>query len=142
MPTTTSRTPSRSSGRWPIAWPSSLTIGQVDEDRAPEQAEEQPDAAEQVERPVAVAAHERHREEVEEAAHVPLDAVVRAAVLARPVVDGQLGDAVAAVVGEHGDVAVELAVELHALDDLGAVGLEPAVHVVQPHARDLARRPR
>ena len=33
---------------------------------------------------------------------------------------------------------MELAVELHPLDDLRAVRLEPAVHVVQPHAGDLA----
>ena len=91
-----------------------------------------------MQRPVPVAAHERHREQVEEAAHVPLDAVVRAAVLAGPVVDGQLRDPVAAVVGEDGDVAVQLAVELHPVDDLGAVRLESAVHVVEAHARDLA----
>ena len=81
----------------------------------PEQAGQQPEAAEEVQRPVPVAAHERDREEVEEAADVALDAVVRAAVLARAVVDGQLGDAVAAVMGEHRDVAVQLAVQLHAL---------------------------
>ena len=80
--------------------------------------------------------HERHREQVEEAADVSLDAVVRAAVLSRPVVDGELGDPVAAVVGEHRDVAVELAVQLHPVDDLGSIGLEPAVHVVQRHAGD------
>ena len=47
--------------------------------------------------------------------------------------------AVAPVVGQHRDVAVQLAVELHALHDLRAVGLEPAVHVVEAHARDRAR---
>ena len=41
----------------------------------PEQAEEEPEAAEEVQRPVPVAAHERHGEQVEEAAHVALDAV-------------------------------------------------------------------
>ena len=57
---------------------------------------------------------------------------------ARPVVDGQLGDAKAAVVGEHRDEAVELAVEGEPADDLGAIGLEPAVHVVQPEPGDAA----
>ena len=33
---------------------------------------------------------------------------------------------------------MELAVELHPVDDLGAVRLEPAVHVVEAHAGDLA----
>ena len=94
------------------------------------QAEQEPDAAEQMQWPVPIPAHERDREQVEESAHVALDPVVRAAVLARPVIDGQLGDAVATVVGEDRDVAVELAVELHPVDDLGPVRLEPAVHVV------------
>ena len=84
---------------------------------------------------MAVAPHERHGEEIEEAAHVPLDAVVRAAVLARAMIDRELRDPVAAVVREHGDVAVELAVELHPLHDLGPVRLEAAVHVVQPDPR-------
>ena len=88
---------------------------------------------------MAVPSHERHGEQIEEAAHVPLDAVVRAAVLAGAMVDRQLRDPVAAVVREHGDVAVELAVELHPFHDLGPVGLEPAVHVVEPDAGDPAR---
>ena len=92
-----------------------------------------------MERPVAVPAHERHGEQIEEAAHVPLDAVVRAAVLPGAMIDGQLRDPVAAVVREHGDVAVELAVELHPVHDLGPVGLEPAVHVVEPDPGDPAR---
>ena len=73
-----------------------------------------PEPAEQVQRPVAVAADERDGEQVEEAAQVALDAVARAAVLARPVVDRQLGDAEAAVVREHRDEAVQLAVEAQA----------------------------
>ena len=81
-----------------------------------------------------VAADERHGQQVEEPAQVALDAVARAAVLARPVVDGQLRDAEAAVVREHGDEAVQLAVEPQAVHDLGAVGLQAAVHVVQVHA--------
>ena len=104
-----------------------LDNGQVDEDDGADQAEQQAEAAEQVQRAVAIPAHEGHREQVEETAHVPLDAVVRTPVLAGPMIDGQLRDAVAAVVGEDGDVAMELAVELHAVDDLGAVCLEPAV---------------
>ena len=85
-----------------------------------------------------VAAHERHGQQVEEAAEVALEPVARAAVRPRAVVDGQLGDAEAAVVREDRDEAVQLAVERHALHDLGAVGLEPAVHVVQPQAGDAA----
>ena len=117
----------------------SLEHGEVDEDRRPDEAEHEPEPAEEVQRPMAVAADERDGQEVEEPAQVALDAVARAAVLARAVVDGQLGDAVAAVVREHRDEAVQLAVEAQAVDDLGAVGLEPAVHVVQAHAGEQRR---
>ncbi len=141
MPTTTSSTPSSSSGRCPIAWPPILSDGQVDEDREADRAEQQPEPAEEVQRPVPVAADERDGEQVEEAAQVALEAVARAAVLARAVVDRQLGDAEAAVVREHGDEAVQLAVEPQALHDLGAVGLEAAVQVVQAQPGDAAGDP-
>ena len=85
-----------------------------------------------------VAAHERDGEQVEEAADVALHPVARAAVLARPVVDGQLRDAEAAVVREHGDEPVQLAVDAQAAHDLGSVGLEAAVEVVQPQPREAA----
>jgi hypothetical protein len=79
---------------------------QVDQDRRPEESEDQPEAAEEVQRPVPVAADERHGQEVEETAQVALDAVPRPAVLAWAVVHGKLGDAEAAVVREHRDEAV------------------------------------
>src|SRR5438093_1368627 len=59
--------------------------------------------------------------------------------LPRAVVDRQLGDAEAPVVREDRDEAVELAVKGEALHDLGAIRLQPAVHVVQPQAGDPAR---
>ncbi len=59
--------------------------------------------------------------------------------LARAVVDGYLGDPVALVVGEHRDVAMELSVEVEALEDVGSVRLQPAVHVVEPDPRNPAR---
>ena len=74
-------------------------------------------------------------QQVEEPAQVTLDAVARAAVLARAMVDGQLCDAEAAVVREHRDEAVQLPVEAQSVHDLRAVGLEAAVHVVEAHAR-------
>ena len=69
-----------------------LVDRQVDEHAEADRAEGEPEPAEEVQRPVAVAADERDRQQVEEAADVPLDPVARAAVLARAVVDGQLGD--------------------------------------------------
>ena len=113
--------------------------GQVDEDRRPEHAEDQPEPTEQMQRAVAVAADERDRQQIEEAAQVTLHPVTRAAVFARAVVDRQLGDAEAAVVGQHRDEAVQLAVEAQAVDDFGSVRLQPAVHVVQLDAGERAR---
>ena len=72
---------------------------QVGEDDEADDAEQEPEPAEQVQRPVPVAAHERDGEQVEEAAQVALEPVARAAVLSRPVVDRQLGDAEAAARG-------------------------------------------
>ncbi len=116
--------------------PVDLEHEQVGEHGAAEQREEQPEPAEQVQWPVAVPPHEGHRQEVEEPAHVALEPVPRAAVRARPVRDGQLDDPEAVVVGEDGDVPVELAVQPHAARDLRTEGLEAAVHVVQAQPRD------
>ena len=90
--------------------------GEVREDDEADRSHEQPDAAEEVQRPVPVAAHEGHAQQVEEAAEVALRPVARAAVLARAMVHGDLGDAKAAVRREDRDEAVELAVEAHALE--------------------------
>ena len=95
----------------------------------------------QVQRAVAVPPHERDAEEVEEAAQVTVDPVARAPVLARAVVHRDLRDPEAAVRREHGDEAVELAVDAHTLEHLGLVRLEAAVHVVQADAGDHCGRP-
>jgi hypothetical protein len=97
------------------------------------------ETTEEMERAVAVPPHERHGEEIEESAHVPLDAVVRASVLPRAMIHREFRDPVPAVVSEHGDVAMELAVEVEPLENLGTVCLETAVHVVQADPRDPAR---
>ena len=130
-----------SRGRWPIAPPPILTAVRYRRISEPGHAHEQADAAEEMERPMSVAAHERDRDEVEEAAQVAVQPVARAPVLARAVVHGELGDLEAAIRGEHGDEAVELAVEPDPPQRLGAVRLQPAVDVVQPDARDDRRRP-
>jgi hypothetical protein len=111
-----------------------LEHGQVDQDRRPDDAEEEPEPAEEMERPMPVAAHERHGQQVEEPAKVALDSISRASVSAGAMVDGQLGDAEAAVVRQNRDEAVQLAVQRHPSHDLGPVGLETAVHVVQAQA--------
>ena len=59
--------------------------------------------------------------------------------LARPVLDRQLGDPEASVVGEHRDEPVQLAVNAHAVHHLRSVGLQAAVEIVQPQPREAAR---
>ena len=93
IPTTMSRTPSVRSGLVPMPCAPEPEHREVREDDEADRTHEHPDATEEVERPVSVAAHERHAEQVEESAQVALGAVTRAAVLARPVVDRDLGDA-------------------------------------------------
>ena len=97
------------------------------------------DATEQVQWPVAVAPHERDAEQVEEAAQVALGPVAGSSVLPRAVVHRDLRDPVSAVRREHRDEAVQLPVQTHALQHLGAVGLQSAVDVVQADTRDRRR---
>src|SRR5439155_10676969 len=92
--------------------------------------------AEEMQRPIPVTAEERNGEEVEEPAGVPLQAVARPAMLSPAMVDGDLRDAISALVSEHRHEAVELAVEVERPNHLGPIRLEPAVHVVKTHAGD------
>src|SRR5919198_4463307 len=94
-----------------------------------------------MERSIAVAPDERDRQEVEETAQIPLDAVARAPVFARTVVHRELRNTVPAVMGEHRNEPMQLAVEAKALDDLGAIRLQPAVEIVQAQTRDAPSNP-
>jgi len=67
--------------------------GEIDKDRGSDQAEQEPESAEQMQRSVAVATDERDGQQVEESTQVTLDAIARTAVFAGAVVDGQLRDA-------------------------------------------------
>ena len=115
-----------------------LQHGQVDEQEHPDGSEQQADAAEEMQRPVPVAAHERDGEQIEEAADVALHPVARAPVLARAVVDRDLRDAEATVVGEHGDEAVQLPVDPEAVEHFRPIGLQAAVEIVQAQSREPA----
>ena len=132
IPTTMSRTPRVRSGRvpMPVSPELQITVRYVEDDEA-HCAHEHPDPAEEVQRPVPVAAHERHAEQVEEAAEVALRPVPRAADAGATVVHRDLGDAKAAICGEHRDEAMELAVQAHPLQNLRAIRLQPAVDVVE-----------
>src|SRR5438552_3660514 len=75
---------------------------QVEQDRRAGAPEQHPDAAEEMERALAVAAKVGNGQEIEETAGIPLDAVARPSVEARPVVHGNLGGSKAEVMREHG----------------------------------------
>src|SRR5215211_5481168 len=62
-----------------------LEHGQVDQDAEADRAKHEPERPEEMQRPVAVATHERDREQVEERAKVALGPVARATVRARTV---------------------------------------------------------
>jgi len=80
----------------PDRLPGQLQHRQVDEHQRSDRPVQEADPAEEMERPVPVAAHEGDGEQIEEAAHVTLHPVARAPVLALAVIDGELGDAEAA----------------------------------------------
>src|SRR5437764_655803 len=114
---------------------------QVDEDRKPGQAENEPEPAEKMQGPVPVTADERHREQSQESTDVALDAVARAPVFSRTMVDGELRDPEAPVLREYGDQTMQFAVQRHAANDLCPVRLQPAIHIVQPKSGDPPRHP-
>src|SRR5690606_8369253 len=103
-----------------------------------EGAEDHPGDPEEVERTGAVAGDKQDREEVHEPVEHPLHAVLALAVLARTMIDDELFDAKAAVVGEDGEEAVEAAVDGELAHAVDAVGLEAAVEVVQADAGQAA----
>jgi hypothetical protein len=99
------------------------------------------DAAEDVDRLLGVPVEEGHDDQVEDDLHDALEAILRGAEAARVVAHRDLGHprAVPRRIDRH--EAVHLAVELHVLDHLAAVGLERATVVVQGnagHERDQA----
>src|SRR5690606_24837397 len=101
---------------------------------------ERSEAAEEVHRADGVAGEEDDGDEVEEAPDEALQPELCGAVLARVVLHGLLADAAVALpLRQQRDVAVQLAVDAHALDDLAAVQLDAGVEVVERDAADLAR---
>src|SRR5690606_28024199 len=114
-----------------------LDEGEVGEDG---EAEHEPDRAEPAEEHHR-APHEPRQEddgdEVEEAAEVALEPELRPPVLPRAVLHHLLLDAVVPLpLRQQRDVAVELAVDADAADDLGPVRLDAAVEVVERDARE------
>ena len=103
----------------------------------PDEADDEADAAEEVERPGRVGGEELDRDQVEEAAPEAGPSELRLAVQALVVLDVDLADPEAVPHREHRDVAVQLAVQLERVGELAAHRLEAAVEVPPGHAGDL-----
>jgi hypothetical protein len=111
---------------------------EVREQREAEATAREPHQAEQVRRPRSVRVQELDREQVEQDPHGAPQAVLAVAPGARPVVDGDLGQAHPHPRRDGRDEAVHLAIEPDPARDVATHGLERAAVVVE---RD-ARRPR
>ncbi len=101
----------------------------------------QPQSAEDVDRLGRVGAQEPHRHKVQHDLDRPVEPVLGHPRRPRPVVHDHFGDPGALPVGQGGDEAVHLAVELRLGHDLAAVGLEAAPVVVQADAGHSSDQP-
>ena len=109
--------------------------GEIQHAQAAEQERNEADGAQQVLRPLAVADEKLHRQQIEQSLAEARDAVLRSAVLPRPMLHDDLADAKALGGGQHGHEAVQLAVEPDFVHHLAAKRLQAAVVVVQMDAR-------
>ena len=101
-----------------------------------------PEPPEEVHRRSPEMGHEQHRDEVEVSLDRALESELRMPVLAGVVVDDLLADAAeSGLLGKNRNETVHLPVDLDRLHDLAPIGLQPAVEVVEPDARDAAGRP-
>ena len=94
-----------------------------------------------MQRALAEPGQEPHGQEVEKSLEEPRDAVLRDPMPAGPMMDLDLADAKAAGMSQHRHEPVQLAVDVHLANHLGAVELEPAVVVVEPAAGQAADHP-
>ena len=86
--------------------------------------------------------HEQHGDQIQVAFHGTFEAELRAAVFAGVVLDDLFADtAEPGLLRQNRNETVHLAVDLDRLDNLAAVGLQPAVEIVEFDAGDPARRP-
>ena len=101
-------------------------------------ADQRADATEKMRRPPLVLEQEEHREQVHQPAEETPAAELADAELARVVLHHDFPDFEALPVRQHRNEAVHLAVQAQVLQHHGAVRFEAAVHVVEPHAGEVA----
>jgi len=107
------------------------TAGQVQHSQQPDHERGQPHGAQQVLRPLAEAGEELDGEQIEEPFEEAGAAVLRAAELARPVLDDQLAHTKPTGLGQNRHKAVQLAVQPHLVEHLAAIALHAAVVIVE-----------
>src|SRR5690606_6415169 len=105
--------------------------GQVGVDAETDQQRDQAEPAEEVERAAPVLRQEQNRKQVEEATEEAGGSELGAAELSRAMPHLYLAHPESPEVGQHRDIAVQLTVEVDLVQDLGAVGLQAAVEVVE-----------
>ena len=88
-------------------------------------------AAEEVTWPTAITREHEHGQQVEEAADVPLESILRLPMRAGPVVNRNLGHPVAEIEGQRRHIPVQFAVQRNLLVDLPSRRLEAAVVVAE-----------
>ncbi len=109
---------------------------------AADKEHQRPQTAEEIHRRAAEMRHEQHGDQIQVAFHGTFEAELRAAVFAGVVLDDLFADtAEPGLLRQNRNETVHLAVDLDRLDDLAAVGLQPAVEIVEFDAGDPARRP-
>jgi hypothetical protein len=73
---------------------------------------------------------ELNRQQVEKASHEPPDAILRLAVLTRPVLDRQFADLEPSGMGKDRDEAMQLPIQSYLASDLGSKQLETTIVIM------------
>ena len=102
---------------------------------------QQPHQTEEMHRPCHVLQHETDGEDVEKDVHRPAEPVVRRTRWPRHVPDGNFRNPGSVETGEGRNEAMQLAVKVDVLDDLGAVGFECRPEIAEFHAGGLGHQP-
>ena len=109
-------------------------VGEPPGNARPEQTHREANEAEDLQRARRVTQQKLDRQQIQDDAHRPAEAVFRSSVPPRAVVDHDLGDGDALLAGNRRQEPVHLTVELQRLDDFGAEHFERAAIIVQVHA--------
>ena len=116
-------------------------VGQPQGDGEPQNSAGQPDQAENLKRAGRVTEEKLDCQHVQDDPRETEDAVLGFSMAARPVMDLDLSDRNTHVAGDGRDEAMELAVELDALDNLSAEGFQGAPVIMELDSRQPGNQP-